>query len=649
MFEEALPSAAFNRHMRELLLECCAFDWSAISPAIFGAMFQTVMDPLKRTTLGEQYTPQYIIKKVLKPLMIDELYEDFSACERSFSKLEAFHNRIVNMKFLDPACGCGNFLVVAYAMLRHLELEVLRCQYPKNDDLPADFDLDKLIKVNVGQFYGIDIEEFPCQIAQAGMWLIDHKMNIEAANTFGRPFIRIPLTECAHIYNKNALTVNWDDLIPRNQISHIMGNPPFYGAKKLTDSQRTEINGIFAPYRNSGLLDYVAAWYMCAAKYMHGTTIKAAFVSTNSITQGEQVAALWQPLMEEWRVVLSFGYRPFRWTNEARDMATVHCVIIGFQTYQDDCTKTIYNEDESPIEVAMINPYLDGLPEVTFIKRRNTPICNVPEIGIGNKPIDNGNYLFTRDEADVFIEKEPQSKKWFRKWYGSREFINKKPRYCLWLGDCPPNELIRMPHALERVNAVKKFRQDSLSAPTRAIASVPRRFHVENFPQSRFLLIPEVSSEHREYIPMGFMEPDVLCSNLVKILPHATIYHFGVLTSSIHMIWTRAVCGRLEERYRYSIEVVYSNFPWPNPTAKQKQQIEVCALNILDVREKYSNCTYRELYNSDTMPLELFEAHKKLDKAVKAAYVLNANASDKDCIIELFRLYRALTEHENHN
>ena len=330
MFREVLRSAAFDNKMRDLLLDCCSFDWSDISPAIFGAMFQSVMDPYKRATLGEQYTPQYIIKKVLKPLFLDQLYAEFENSKGNRFAIEAFHNKIASLRFLDPACGCGNFLIVAYAMLRRLELEILRFLYPYNEDLPSDFDLHNLIKVNVGQFYGIELEEFPCQIAQAGLWLIDHKMNIEASNTFGKPFVRIPLTQCAHIFQNNALTTQWENITSSKKVDYIFGNPPFYGAKKLTDNQRREVRSLFSNSRNSGLLDYVAAWYISAAKYMQGTHIKAAFVSTNSIIQGEQVSYLWEPLLKDFSVILSFGYKPFKWTNEARDMATVHCVIIGF-------------------------------------------------------------------------------------------------------------------------------------------------------------------------------------------------------------------------------------------------------------------------------------------------------------------------------
>lgn len=643
LFEETLRSASFDTDMRNLLIECCEFDWSTISPAIFGAMFQSVMDPAKRTALGEQYTPQYIIQKLIKPLIIDELYVEFASCRGNATRLEQYHNKLANIRVLDPACGCGNFLIVTYAMLRKLEIEVIRCKYPRNEDLPEDFDLDSQIRVNVGQFYGFDIEEFPCQIAQAGMWLVDHKLNVEVAKEFGHPFIRIPLSDKASIFTVDSLKEDWNEYVDKNRISYIIGNPPFIGAKK-PDCPRADIQRLFEGYPNAGLLDAVAGWYMCAAKYMQGTRIKAAFVSTNSIIQGEQVSALWEPLIKHLNVEISFGYRPFKWTNEASDMATVHCVIIGFQTFHSDGQKTLYNDEEAPEKLQLINPYLDGLPEITFLYRRNTPLCNVPSIGIGNKPIDNGNYLFKKNQKESFVREEPLSEKWFKPWYGSEEFLSKKPRYCLWLGDCPPDELARMPKAQERVNAVREYRLHSTSQPTRNIADRPKRFHVENMPTVPYLVIPEVSSERRQYIPMGFMTPDVLCSNLVKLMPGATLYHFGVLTSSIHMTWMRAVCGRLEERYRYSIEIVYNNFPWPSANDEQKARLEALAQAVLNVRDRYPDTSYKVLYNVATMPDDLIQAHRALDRYVKRLYGLSATATERDCIIELYRRYRTLTE-----
>ena len=643
LFEDAIRSASFDSGMRSLLLECCEFDWSTISPAIFGAMFQSVMDPEKRIALGEQYTPQNIIQKLLKPLMIDDLYAEFETCKNHPAKLDVFHQKLATIRFLDPACGCGNFLVVAYMFLRKLEIEVIRAKYPKNEDIPESLDLNNEVIVDVNQFYGFDIEDFPCQIAIAGMWLIDHKMNVETAKEFGRPFIRIPLSKKANVVCIDSLKTDWESIVERSKITYIIGNPPFIGAKK-PDYPREDMRRLFDGYPNAGLLDAVAGWYLCAAKYMQGTAIRAAFVSTNSIIQGEQVSALWEPLIRTLNIEIIFGYRPFRWSNEARDMAIVHCVIIGFQAFHSDQDKYIFDNEGVPHKVDLINPYLDGLPEITFLYRRNSPLCHVPEIGIGNKPIDGGSYLFTKEQKDAFVHEEPLAEKWFREWYGAEEFLSKKPRYCLWLGDCPPDELARMPKALERVDAVRRFRHNSRSAGTRALAARPRRFHVENMPSIPYLVIPEVSGETRDYIPMGFMTPNVLCSNLVKLMPGASLYHFGILTSSIHMVWMRAVCGRLEERYRYSEKIVYNNFPWPDVTETQKKKVESLAQCILSVREQYPSISYKVLYNRPTMPDDLQAAHFALDKYVKRLYGLPATASERDCIIALYRRYHELTD-----
>lgn len=645
LFEDTIRSASFDSGMRSLLLECCEFDWSTISPAIFGAMFQSVMDPAKRTALGEQYTPQFIIQKLLKPLMIDELYAEFEICKNHPIMLDAFHQKITSIRILDPACGCGNFLVVAYALLRKLEIEILRAKYPTNEDLPDSFDLNNEIIVNVNQFYGFDIEDFPCQIAIAGMWLIDHKMNVETAKEFGRPFIRIPLSEKANIYNIDALKTDWSTIVDKSRITYIVGNPPYIGAKK-PDYPRADMRRLFEGHPNAGLLDAVAGWYICAAKFMQGTRIKAAFVSTNSIIQGEQVSALWEPLIKQFHIELIFGYKPFKWTNEARDVAVVHCVIIGFQVGHYENTKYIFDSDGTPNQVELINPYLDGLPEITFVYRRNTPLCDVPEIGIGNKPIDNGRYLFKKEEMEAFVEEEPLSQQWFKKWYGAQEFLLKAPRYCLWLGNCSPDDLARMPKVRDRIEEVRNYRQHSSDAGTRALANRPRRFHVENMPTVPYLVIPEVSGETRDYIPMGFMNPDVLCSNLVKLMPGASLYHFGILTSSIHMIWMRAVCGRLEERYRYSEQIVYNNFPWPIVSDAQKQKVTELACSVLNARENYPNTTYKVLYNKQTMPDDLQEAHINLDKYVKRLYGLSSSASERECMIALFKRYRELTGQE---
>jgi hypothetical protein len=481
-------------------------------------------------------------------------------------------------------------------------------------------------------------------------------------------FARIPLKTSPHIVHGNALTIDWAEVLVPERCSYVLGNPPFGGAKYLGDRQREELAEVFAGIDGAGLLDYVAAWYVKAARYLRATPhplapvsrvlgegwgqgnsalrIKAAFVSTSSITQGEQVGVLWSWLFAQ-GIKIHFAHRTFRWRNEARGMAAVHCVIIGFGVFDVE-KKTIFEYDDirgepHAVSAASINPYLVDAPDVV-LPRRSNPICNVPDIGIGNKPIDDGNYLFTADERAEFVKREPQAEKYFRRWLGADEFINGYERWCLWLGDCPPDELRRMPEAMKRMEAVKLYRLASRSAPTRRLAATPTRFHVENMPDSNYLVIPEVSSERRHYIPIGFLGPNTLCSNLVKIAPNATRYHFGVATSAMHMAWVRYVCGRLESRYRYSAAIVYNNFPWPeNPSEAQKQKIEEAAQGVLDARSQFPGSSLADLYDPLTMPPALVKAHQKLDAAVDAAYGKKGFKNDAERVAFLFMLYQRYT------
>ncbi|MCA1925250.1 MAG: N-6 DNA methylase, partial [Thiobacillus sp.] len=563
LFEEAIAIANFDAAMREALLDACALDWSAISPAIFGALFQSIMDKTARRNLGAHYTSEENIEKLIKPLFLDELWAEFKRVKNNRNKLFELHKKLRTLTFFDPACGCGNFLVIAYRELRLLELEILRAA---NAGPGSRFlDIHQAIQLDVDQFYGIEIEEFPAQIAQVALWLVDHQMNLRVGEEFGMYFARIPLKSSPRIIHGNALTLDWDGVLPAERASYVMGNPPFIGAKFMSEAQRADTRAVFDGIPNAGLLDFVAAWYVKAARYIEGQPTRCAFVSTNSITQGEQVGVLWGWLLAR-GVKIHFAHRTFSWSNEARGKAAVHCVIVGFEL-GDVAEKTIYEYadikgEPHALAAANINPYLVDAPDVVLENRR-TPICPVPEIGIGNKPIDGGHYLFTDDEKAEFLRREPQAEKWFRRWLGADEFINGYQRWCLWLGDCPPGELRRMPEVMKRVEAVRQFRLASKSPPTQKLADTPTRFHVENMPASAYLLIPEVSSERRDYIPIGFMHPDTLSSNLVKIVPDATLYHFGVLTSTMHMAWVRAVCGRLKSDYRYSAGIVYNNFPWP--------------------------------------------------------------------------------------
>ncbi|ODS91480.1 MAG: methylase [Comamonas sp. SCN 65-56] len=671
LFEEPLPLADFDADMRTALLDACALDWSAISPAIFGSLFQSIMDARARRNLGAHYTSEENILKLIKPLFLDALWAEFHKVRNNRNRLFEFHKKLRQLTFFDPACGCGNFLVISYRELRLLELEVLRASYQSGQQT---LDVHQLISLDVDQFFGIEIEEFPAQIAQVALWLVDHQMNLRVSEEFGLYFARIPLKSSARVVHGNALTLDWNEVLPMEQCSYVLGNPPFVGAKFMDDAQREDTRVVFEGIPNAGLLDFVAAWYVKAARYLTPSpsgggrgwgpaahAMRAAFVSTNSITQGEQVGVLWGWLLAR-GIHIHFAHRTFSWSNEASGKAAVHCVIVGFGL-QDVPDKVIYEYEDikgEPLAVpaANINPYLVDAPDVV-LPRRSRPICAVPEIGIGNKPIDDGNYLFTTEERDAFIAREPTSALWFRRWLGAIEFLNGYERWCLWLGDCPPAALRAMPEALKRVQAVKNFRLASKSAPTRKLADTPTRFHVENMPAAPYLVLPEVSSERRAFIPFGFEQPETLCSNLVKMAPGATLFHFGVLSSTMHNAWVRAVCGRLKSDFRYSAAIVYNNFPWPDlppksepnrpPTPAHKAQtaIETAAQAVLDARAQFPASSLADLYDPLTMPPVLLKAHHKLDAAVDAAYALVGGKktwkSDAERVAFLFERYQQLT------
>ena len=654
LFAEALPLAAFDVPMRERLLDACAIDWSAISPAIFGALFQSIMDGQARRHLGAHYTSEENILKLIKPLFLDELRAEFEKLKGNRNRLFEFHKKLRTLNFLDPACGCGNFLVITYRELRLLELEVLRASRDLADSrsrLLFDTNLHQEVSIDVDQFHGIEIEEFPAQIAQLALWLIDHQMNLRVSEEFGLYFARIPLQATPHIVHGNALQIDWADVVAPERCSYVLGNPPFVGAKFMNDAQRADAQGVFAGIGSGGLLDFVAAWYVLAVRYARasqGSMPRCAFVATNSIMQGEQVGVLWGWLLAQ-GAKIHFAHRTFQWSNEARGVAAVHCVIVGFGL-GDVAAKTIYEYDDvrgaAHAETAKnINPYLVDAPDVV-LPRRSRPICDVPAIGIGNKPIDDGNYLFTSDERDAFIAAEPQAARFFRRWLGADEFINGYERWCLWLGDAAPSELRAMPEAMKRVQAVKAFRLASRSAPTRALANTPTRFHVENMPGGEWLLLPEVSSARRRYIPIGFERPSTFGSNLVKVVAGASVFHFAILTSTMHNAWVRYTCGRLKSDYRYSAAIVYNNFPWPDaPTEAQRATIESAAQSVLDARALFPGSTLADLYDPLSMPPALLGAHRRLDAAVDAAYGKKANAfkSDAERVAFLFEQYQRLT------
>ncbi len=645
LFAEMLPLAVFDASMREQLLEACALDWSAISPAIFGAMFQSISDGKARRSLGAHYTSEENILKLIKPLFLDDLRSEFQRVKGQRNRLFEFHKKLRSLVFLDPACGCGNFLVITYRELRLLELDVLRAAYGNGQQA---LDVHTLINLDVDQFHGIEIEEFPAQIAQVALWLIDHQMNLRVSDEFGLYFARIPLKAAPHIVHGNALRLDWADVVVPERCSYVLGNPPFVGAKYLDAGQRADAAAVFRPLANGGLLDFVAAWYVKAATYLResdGAVPRCAFVSTNSITQGEQVGVLWAWLLQ-YGLRIHFAHRTFRWSNEAKGVAAVHCVIIGFGL-GDVPNKLIFEYDDirgEPHAVAAsnINPYLVDAPDLV-LPRRSWPICDVPEIGIGNKPIDDGNYLFTTEQKREFVAREPGAEPYFRRWLGAEEFINGLDRWCLWLGDISPNELRALPESMKRVQAVREFRARSKSVPTQKLADRPRRFHVEFIPADTFLVIPEVSSAHRRYIPIGFVEPDVMASNKLRLLPEATRFHFGLLTSQMHMAWTRYTCGRLKSDYQYSISIVFNNFPWPDPSEAQRKGIEAAAQAVLDTRTQFPGSTLADLYDPLTMPSALLKAHQKLDAAVDAAYGRKSFKTDAERVAFLFERYRELT------
>ena len=686
------------------------FDWSDISPTIFGAVFESTLNPETRRSGGMHYTSIENIHKVIDPLFLNDLNAEFlSICEIKTvktrnDKLENFQKKLGSLKFLDPACGSGNFLTETYASLRKLENKCIRLRLGSRPAFDVYGDEFKL-QVNIDQFYGIEINDFAVNVAKAALWIAENQMMKETAQILGRNLEFLPLKTNATIVEGNALRMDWEYLSeidsepsisadkvnivspkelnsnralilaePRkhyktltvitndlhigkaesarskNHYDYIMGNPPFIGARLMNGEQKSELQTIFKGVKNNGNLDYVSCWYKKTADLIKGTNTKAALVSTNSISQGEQPAILWESLWAN-GMQIDFAYRTFRWDSESEQVAHVHCVIIGFSSknslaptgIQSINPKRIFLADGKDIKAQNINPYLMDAPNI-LVKSRQVPLCEVPEIGIGNKPIDGGNYLFTEEEKLAFIKKEPESEKFFKKWLGSEEFINRYYRWCLWLGDCSPAEIRQMKECYKRVQAVKDFRLASKSAPTRKLAEKPTRFHVEKFPTETYIVIPKVSSENRRYIPIGFLTPDIFASDLVFIIPDATLYHFGMLTSNIHMAWVRAVCGRLKSDYRYSKDIVYNNFPWSNPSDAQKARIEATAQAILDIRAKYPDSSLADLYDELTMPADLRKAHTENDHAVMEVYGFSPKMTEDEIVAELFKMYEKLTK-----
>ena len=660
LFEQRTRIPAFNSTLHALLLQCARYDWASISPAIFGSMFQSVLEKhepdqnpatphrASRRELGAHYTSERNILRAINPLFMDGLRAQLAAAGKNPAKLQTLYDQLPTLRLLDPACGCGNFLVIAYRELRLFEMELIERLYFKGKGRGV-LDVADLSRVTVNQFYGIEIDASAAHIAQVALWITDHQMNLLCAQRFGTTRPSVPLTASAHILQANALRTDWAELLPPAQCSYIVGNPPFVGAKYQSAEQRADVALVMGNIPNCGLLDYVACWHVKAAAYMQANAaICTALVSTNSICQGEQVGVLWPHMLEQ-GLHLHFAHRTFQWSNEGKGVAAVHCIIVGYgkqppaQPVIFDYSSNIKAETGERLVVQRINPYLVDAPDA-LLTRRSKPLCDVPVMGIGNKPIDDGNYLFTPAEKDAFVAREPASEKFFRRWLGADEFLNGIERWCLWLGDALPSDLSKLPECRKRIDAVQKFRLNSKSKPTQALAATPRRFHVEFLPtEGNYLAVPEVSSERRKFIPIGFLPASIMASNLLRAAPCATFYHFGILSSLMHNAWMRTVAGRLESRYRYSINIVYNNYPWPqNPSDKQRQAVEAAAQGVLDARALYPQATLADLYDPLTMPAELVKAHTALDRAVDTAYAYKGGKDDASRVAYLFAQYQQL-------
>ena len=648
LFEEEIEIPQFTEELKQTLLKNASldFDWSEISPTIFGALFESTLNPETRRSGGMHYTSIENIHKVIDPLFLNELRSELDEIleekveRQRVKKLVAYQDKLASLTFLDPACGSGNFLTETYLSLRRLENEAIREQY-HGQTMMGEF--INPIKVSIQQFYGIEINDFAVTVATTALWISESQMLTETMKIVKQDIEFLPLKSYTNIHEGNALRIDWETIVPKDRLNYIIGNPPFVGANVMNDIQRADLRIIFGEkWKNIGEMDYVTGWYKKATLLMDGSSIRTALVSTNSISQGEQVSNLWKPLFECDGVHIDFAHRTFRWDSEASLKAHVHCVIIGFSWAENKTVRKIYDNDLIR-EVDNINAYLMDAPNV-FIESRSKPFCDVPAIRKGNQPTDGGNLIIEASDIDAFIAREPKAKRFIKRLIGSKEYINNKPRYCLWLKNATPGDLRQMPAVLERMEGVRKMREASSDAATRRLADYPHLFRETNNPET-YIIVPSVSSERRRYVPMGFLTADTIPTNLVLIIPDATLYHFGILESSVHMAWMRAVCGRLEMRYRYSKDVVYNNFPWPSPTDEQKTKIEQTAQAILDARALYPDSSLADQYDELTMPVELRKAHQDNDRAVMQAYGFDIKTmTESQCVAELFKLYQELTK-----
>ena len=651
LFTERLPLADFGDDARNALRACCRFDWSQISPAIFGSLFQSIMQPKERRQIGAHYTSERDILKVVRSLFLDDLRAEFASIKadrssRRRARLEEFHAKLCELRFLDPACGCGNFLVLTYRELRALELEVLLELFGKQKEFTLA-EINKLSQVDVDQFYGIEIEEWPARIAEVALWLMDHQMNLRVSEAFGQLYQRLPLKKSPHIVCGNALRLDWKTILPPDKCSYVLGNPPFVGKHYQNKEQRADMVHVFREFKNTGDIDFVVSWFYRAAEYIQGTQIKVGLVATNSITQGEQVPLVWGLLFDRFKIKIHFAHRTFAWISEARGKAHVHVVIIGFGAF-DVAGKKIYDYETETATVTTasnISPYLTPGSDA-FVTKQSKPICDVPEMRCGNKPSDGGNLILTDEEKTVFLREEPTAKKFLRRFTGSEEFINGNMRWCLWLVGANPDELRSMPKVMERVQKVREFRLKSTAEPTRKAAKTPTSFFFVSQPEEHFIAIPEVSSERRQYIPIGFLPPKTIVSNKIYVIPSPSLYLFGVLSSAVHMAWVKQVAGRLESRFQYSGSMVYNNFPWPSPAAEQRKRVEEKAQAVLTAREPHlpphGMSTLADLYDPLSMPPALAKAHAELDRAVEKCYRPEPFDSDRNRVEYLFALYEKL-------
>ena len=649
----------FTEEIVEILLSKASsgFNWSGISPTIFGAVFESTLNPETRRSGGMHYTSIENIHKVIDPLFLDDLKKELdtisaiSVTKTRDARLQEFQDKLASLTFLDPACGSGNFLTETYLSLRRLENKAVALLQGDQIVLgEAEFDP---IKVKINQFYGIEINDFAVIVAQAALWIAESQMMKETEDLVHRKLDFLPLKSYANIVEGNALRIDWETVVPKEKLNYIMGNPPFVGYSLQSKEEKEDILSIYVdekgkPYKTAGKIDYVAGWYFKAAQLMspprgHSPEIRTSFVSTNSITQGEQVAGVWKPLFDRFNIHIDFAHRTFRWDSEASSKAHVHCVIVGFSVAPNSKQRRLYSSERMQL-ADNINAYL--LPTSNlFVESRTKSLCDVPQMIYGNKPTDGGFLFLSPSEKEDLLSKEPTSNKFVKQILGAEEYINNKERYCLWLVGASPADLRGLPLVMSRIEQVRSFRANSTKEATRRSADTPTLFQEIRQPSTEYIIVPRVSSETRKYVPMGFMNPEIIVNDAVQIIPNASLYHFGILTSNIHMAWMRAVCGRLETRYRYSKDIVYNNFPWPTPTEEQKAKIEQTAQAILDARALYPDCSLADLYDEVTMPPELRKAHQQNDKAVMQAYGFDVKTmTESTCVAELMKMYQELTK-----